>query len=169
MSACPGLRNDTLSSTRPLISNWDGRNAGSLEKSENALTRLTERFKQWVLEDTFSHGRPPLEEVGVQIVPDVHPYETMKLRLLNGSHQAMAYLGYLAGYRYVHEAMADPDLRRLVVRMMDEEITPLLPLVRRNACVRPGRMRRRQGLPDQRQGVCGVGRRRQFVARWHHE
>jgi mannitol-1-phosphate/altronate dehydrogenase len=90
---------------------------------------VTEPFKQWVLEDTFPNGRPPLEEVGVQIVPDVHPYETMKLRLLNGSHQAMAYLGYLAGYRYVHDAMADADLRRLIVRMMDEEITPLLPPV----------------------------------------
>ena len=44
----------------------------------------------------------------MQIVADVHPYETMKLRLLNGVHQAMAYLGYLAGYRYVHEAMGDP-------------------------------------------------------------
>src|SRR6202011_4279536 len=90
---------------------------------------VTEPFRQWVLEDTFSSGRPPLEEVGVQIVADVHPYETMKLRLLNGSHQAMAYLGYLAGYRYVHEAMADPHLRRLVERMMDEEVTPLLPPV----------------------------------------
>lgn len=90
---------------------------------------VTEPFKQWVLEDTFANGRPPLEEVGVQIVSDVHPYETMKLRLLNASHQAMAYLGYLAGYRYVHEAMADPHLQRLVARMMDEEITPLLPPV----------------------------------------
>jgi mannitol-1-phosphate/altronate dehydrogenase len=90
---------------------------------------VTEPFKQWVLEDTFSTGRPPLEEAGVQIVSDVHPYETMKLRLLNGAHQAMAYLGYLAGYRYVHEAMADPGLRRLIARMMDEEVTPLLPAV----------------------------------------
>jgi fructuronate reductase/mannitol 2-dehydrogenase len=87
---------------------------------------VTEPFKQWVLEDTFSNGRPPLEAVGVQLVADVHPYETMKLRLLNASHQAMAYLGYLAGYRYVHEAMADPHVRRFVERMMDEEVTPLL-------------------------------------------
>ncbi len=90
---------------------------------------MTEPFKQWVIEDAFTLGRPPVEEVGAQIVPDVHPYETMKLRLLNGSHQAMAYLGYLAGYRYAHEAMADADLSRLVERLMDDEVTPLLPPV----------------------------------------
>ena len=53
----------------------------------------------------------------------------MKLRLLNASHQAMAYLGYLAGYRYAHEVMADPDFRTFIARLMDEEITPLLPPV----------------------------------------
>ncbi len=90
---------------------------------------MTEPFRQWVIEDTFTLGRPPLEELGVQIVADVHPYETMKLRLLNASHQAMAYLGYLAGYRFVDEAAADPTLRRLLQRMMDEEVTPLLPAV----------------------------------------
>jgi len=90
---------------------------------------MTEPFRQWVIEDAFTLGRPPLEEVGVQIVPDVQPYETMKLRLLNASHQALAYLGYLAGHRYVHEAAADPALRRLIQRMMDEEVTPLLPPV----------------------------------------
>jgi mannitol-1-phosphate/altronate dehydrogenase len=90
---------------------------------------VTEPFRQWVIEDTFTFGRPPLEEVGAQIVPDVHPYETMKLRLLNGSHQALAYLGYLAGHRFVHEAAADPALHRLIERMMDEEVTSLLPAV----------------------------------------
>jgi fructuronate reductase/mannitol 2-dehydrogenase len=90
---------------------------------------VTEPFKQWVIEDIFSNGRPPLEEVGVQIVPDVHPYETMKLRLLNASHQAMAYLGYLAGYRYAHEVMRDVAFVKFLTRLMDEEITPLLPPV----------------------------------------
>jgi mannitol-1-phosphate/altronate dehydrogenase len=90
---------------------------------------MTELFKQWVIEDHFCNGRPPLEEVGVQIVPDVHPYETMKLRLLNASHQAMAYLGYLAGYRYAHEVMADPTFLSLIARFMDEEVTDLLPPV----------------------------------------
>jgi len=90
---------------------------------------MTEPFRQWVIEDTFTLGRPPLEELGVQIVADVHPYETMKLRLLNASHQAMAYLGHLAGHRFVDEAASDPTLRRLLQRMMDEEVTPLLPAV----------------------------------------
>jgi mannitol-1-phosphate/altronate dehydrogenase len=90
---------------------------------------VTEPFRQWVIEDRFSNGRPPLEEVGVQIVADVHPYETMKLRLLNGSHQAMAYLGYLAGYRYAHQVMNDPDFFTFIASFMDSEITPLLPPV----------------------------------------
>ena len=90
---------------------------------------VTEPFIQWVIEDHFSNGRPPLEEVGVQIVPDVHPYETMKLRLLNASHQAMAYLGILAGYRYAHDVMSDPDFVSFLKWFMDDEVTPLLPPV----------------------------------------
>lgn len=90
---------------------------------------VTEPFRQWVIEDHFSSGRPPLEEVGAQIVPDVHPYETMKLRLLNASHQAMAYLGYLSGYRHADEVMADAEFRTLIQRFMDDEVTPLLPSV----------------------------------------
>ena len=58
---------------------------------------LCEPFTQWVLEDDFADGRPPLQDAGVQIVPDVEPYELMKLRLLNASHQALCYPGYLAG------------------------------------------------------------------------
>ena len=58
---------------------------------------VCEPFTQWALEDNFSSGRPPLEDVGVQVVPDVEPYELMKLRLLNASHQALCYFGYLAG------------------------------------------------------------------------
>jgi mannitol 2-dehydrogenase len=90
---------------------------------------MTEPFRQWVIEDQFANGRPPFEEVGVQIVPDVHPYETMKLRLLNASHQAMAYLGYLAGYRYAHEVMNDPDFTSFITHLMDHDVTPLLPAV----------------------------------------
>jgi mannitol 2-dehydrogenase len=90
---------------------------------------MTEPFAQWVLEDTFCNGRPPLEDVGVQVVTDVGPYETMKLRLLNASHQALGYLGYLAGYRYVHEVMGDDLFRTFIARMMDDEVTALLPPV----------------------------------------
>lgn len=87
---------------------------------------MTEPFTQWIVEDTFCNRRPPLEQVGVQFVPDVHPYEAMKLRLLNASHQALAYLGYLCGYRLVHEVMGDPLFQTFIARMMDEEVTPLL-------------------------------------------
>ncbi|MFE7506508.1 mannitol dehydrogenase family protein [Promicromonospora sp. NPDC057488] len=87
---------------------------------------VAEPFFQWVLEDRFPLGRPPLEDAGVQLVADVEPYELMKLRLLNASHQAMAYFGRLAGYEYAHEAMADPDLARFVRGFMDREATPTL-------------------------------------------
>ncbi len=73
---------------------------------------VAEPFTQWVLEDDFSMGRPALEAVGVQVVDDVTPpYELMKLRLLNAGHQALCYFGYLLGYRYVHDAASDDDIR----------------------------------------------------------
>ena len=62
-------------------------------------------------------GRPPLEDVGVQMVDDVEPYELMKLRLLNASHQVMSYFGYLAGHRYVHEVCRRPAVRRIHRRL----------------------------------------------------
>ena len=66
---------------------------------------------------TASAGRPALEDVGVQVVDDVEPYELMKLRLLNASHQALGYLGYLSGYRYAHEVVPGPAVRRLPARL----------------------------------------------------
>jgi fructuronate reductase/mannitol 2-dehydrogenase len=88
---------------------------------------ITEPFSQWVLEDAFCNGRPPLERVGVQFVPDVSHHELMKTRLLNASHSAMGHLGTLAGHGHVHEVLADPVLHRYVTRLMAEEIGPLLP------------------------------------------
>jgi mannitol 2-dehydrogenase len=87
---------------------------------------VCEPFTQWVLEDDFTAGRPPLEQAGVQVVPAVEPYELMKLRLLNASHQALGYFGYLAGYRYVHEVASDPRFVRFVRSYMDNEATPTL-------------------------------------------
>jgi mannitol 2-dehydrogenase len=87
---------------------------------------MTESFKQWVIEDHFVQGRPKWEQVGAQMTSDVLPYEKMKLRLLNASHQALCYIGMLLGYQLVHETMEDPDIRRLVEKMMDEEVTPIL-------------------------------------------
>jgi mannitol 2-dehydrogenase len=87
---------------------------------------VCEPFTQWVLEDAFSLGRPPYEIAGVQVVEDVEPYEQMKLRLLNASHQALCYFAYLSGYRLVHEAAQDPLFRAFLRGYMDDEATPTL-------------------------------------------
>lgn len=87
---------------------------------------VCEPFTQWVLEDEFGDGRPPLEDVGVQLVEDVEPYELMKIRLLNASHQALCYFGYLAGYRLVHEVCQDALFQHLLLGYMDREATPTL-------------------------------------------
>ncbi|MCD6437592.1 MAG: mannitol dehydrogenase family protein [Halomonas sp.] len=93
---------------------------------EDAWPVVCEPFTQWVLEDHFPLGRPALEKVGVQLVDDVEPYELMKLRLLNASHQALAYFGYLAGYRYAHEVCQDPLFVEFLLGYMREEGTPTL-------------------------------------------
>ena len=87
---------------------------------------VCEPFTQWVLEDHFTDGRPNFDEVGVQLVPDVMPYELMKLRLLNASHQALCYLGYLAGYRYAHEVCQDELFADFLLAYMNREATPTL-------------------------------------------
>lgn len=87
---------------------------------------LCEPFIQWVIEDDFAAARPAWESVGVEMVADVAPFEDMKLRLLNGSHSTLAYLGYLAGYEYIHQAMADADFAKFVCALMDCEATPTL-------------------------------------------
>jgi mannitol 2-dehydrogenase len=78
------------------------------------LPVVAEAFRQWVLEDSFSSGRPPFEDVRVQVVDDVRPYELMKLRLLNGGHQAIGHAGVLLGHTYAHEAVADPLILQLL-------------------------------------------------------
>ncbi len=88
-----------------------------------------EEFRQWVLEDKFPAGRPALEEVGVQFVPDVAPFELMKIRILNGGHAAIAYPGGLLDIHFVHEAMADPQIRAFLGKLEREEIIPVVPPV----------------------------------------
>jgi mannitol 2-dehydrogenase len=91
---------------------------------EDGWPVVCEPFTQWVLEDF--EERPPLEDAGVQVVDDVEPYELMKLRLLNASHQGVAYFGYLAGYRLVHDACQDPLFATFLLAYMDSEATPTL-------------------------------------------
>ncbi|MFF2606647.1 mannitol dehydrogenase family protein [Arthrobacter koreensis] len=93
---------------------------------EDAWPVVSEDFEQWVLEDHFPQGRPPFEDAGVQVVDDVEPYELMKLRLLNASHQGQCYFGYLAGYRYAHEVCQDPLFSRFLLDYMEREATPTL-------------------------------------------
>jgi mannitol-1-phosphate/altronate dehydrogenase len=88
---------------------------------------ITEPFSQWVIEDTFCNGRPPLDQVGVSFVADVARHELMKTRLLNASHCALGYLGSLAGHSSIDRVMADPVFAEYVTRMMDVEVTPLVP------------------------------------------
>ncbi|MCE0460618.1 mannitol dehydrogenase family protein [Pseudomonas uvaldensis] len=93
---------------------------------DDAWPVVCEPFVQWVLEDKFVNGRPAWEKVGVQFTDDVTPYEEMKIKLLNGSHLALTYLGFLKGYRFVHETMNDPLFVRYIRAYMDLDVTPQL-------------------------------------------
>jgi len=111
----------------PATTDQDRRDLAELFGVEDAWPVVAEPFAQWVLEDRFVAGRPSLQDVGVQLVDDVHPYELMKLRLLNGSHQVMGFLGHLGGYRFVHEACQDRAYAGMLLRYMTDEATPTLP------------------------------------------
>ncbi|NRG16267.1 mannitol dehydrogenase family protein [Rhizobiales bacterium] len=96
---------------------------------EDTCPVFCEGFKQWVLEDNFPTGRPALEKVGVQFVPDVAPYEHMKIRILNGGHAVIAYPAGLMGIHFVHEAMENPLVRGFLEKVEREEIIPVVPPV----------------------------------------
>lgn len=87
-----------------------------------------EPFSQWVIEDDFAGPRPAFEHVGAQLVADVTPFELAKLRMLNGSHSTLAYLGLPRGHAFVHQAIADPLIASVIDRLM-EEATATLPVV----------------------------------------
>ncbi|MEL6794065.1 MAG: mannitol dehydrogenase family protein, partial [Pseudomonadota bacterium] len=83
-----------------------------------------EAFRQWVIEDDFSAGRPPLEDVGVIFSADVHAYETMKIRILNAGHQVLANAGEVLGAETIADCMAHPAIAALFERVEREEIAP---------------------------------------------
>lgn len=85
-----------------------------------------EPFRQWVIEDNFVAGRPAWEKAGAELVSDVIPFEEMKLRMLNGSHSFLAYLGYLAGYQHINDCMGDESYRRAAHDLMLKEQAPTL-------------------------------------------
>lgn len=87
---------------------------------------VTEGFSQWVIEDDFAGPRPRWEAVGAELVADVAPYETAKLRMLNGAHSALAYIGLGKGHKFVHQAIADPEIRPVIERLMRDEAAPTI-------------------------------------------
>lgn len=88
-----------------------------------------EPFRQWVMEDNFPTGRPPLEKVGVTFTDKVDAFETMKIRILNGGHAIIAYPAGLLDIHYVHEAMADPMIRAFLEKILTAEVLPIVPPV----------------------------------------
>ncbi|MCB1447139.1 MAG: mannitol dehydrogenase family protein, partial [Rhizobiaceae bacterium] len=96
---------------------------------DDAWPVYCEEFKQWVMEDKFTAGRPALETVGVTFVDDVAPFELMKIRILNGGHAAIAYPGALLDIHFVHETMAEPLIRDFLRKLETTEIIPCVPPV----------------------------------------
>ena len=103
--------------------------AAAFGLADDPVPVTCEPFRQWVLEDHFPAGRPPLERVGVTFTDHVHAYETMKIRILNGGHAIIAYPGGLLDIEYVHEAMADPQITAFLDKVERDEIIPIVPPV----------------------------------------
>jgi mannitol 2-dehydrogenase len=118
--------NSMVDRITPVTTDADRADVASTYGLDDAWPVVCEDFVQWVLEDTFVSGRPPYEEVGVQVVDDVVPYELMKLRLLNATHQGICYFGHLAGYRAVHDAARNPLFADFLLRYMVDEAQPTL-------------------------------------------
>ena len=121
--ACPSTMVDRIV---PATTDQDRARISTALGVEDAWPVVTEPFSQWVIEDDFALGRPDWGACGAELVADVSPYETMKLRLLNGAHSSIAYLGCLAGFETVAEAMAEPAMAAFVERLMFGEIIPVL-------------------------------------------
>ncbi|WP_343552823.1 mannitol dehydrogenase family protein [Pantoea sp.] len=94
--------------------------------SHDPVAVEAEPFFQWVIEDNFVNGRPAWENAGAELVSDVLPFEEMKLRMLNGSHSFLAYLGFLAGYEHISDCMADADYRQAARALMLQDQAPTL-------------------------------------------
>jgi fructuronate reductase len=110
----------------PATTEADIAEVARLTGAEDAAPVIGEPFRQWAIEDVFAAGRPDWHEVGAQMVSEVAPFEFMKLRMLNGAHSSLAYLGYLAGHETVAEASGDPVLARFLEGLW-AEIIPTVP------------------------------------------
>ena len=124
--ACPSTMVDRIV---PATTEADRAEIQDLIMMRDEAAVVTEPFSQWVIEDKFSGPRPKWEKHGAQITSDVHAFENAKLRMLNGAHSALAYLGLKHGHEFVHQAIADPDLASLVDQLMRQEAaTSLTPV-----------------------------------------
>jgi len=121
--ACPNTMVDRIV---PATTDADRAEVAAALGMEDAWPVVTEPFRQWVIEDRFTMGRPAWETAGAEVVSDVAPYERIKLRLLNGSHSSLAYLGYLSGFETIAETIAQPAFARHIRALMDIEMTPTL-------------------------------------------
>lgn len=110
----------------PATTDSDRAEAARLLGVDDLGVVVAEPFTQWVIEDDFAADRPAWDAAGAILTDDVAPYEAMKLRLLNGSHSAMAYLGALAGYEYVADFVVAEDVAAFVRTLMDVDVTPTL-------------------------------------------
>lgn len=110
----------------PATTDADIAEVAGLTGLEDAAPVIGEPFRQWAIQDVFAAGRPAWEKVGAQMVSEVAPFEFMKLRMLNGAHSSLAYLGYLAGHETVAEASGDPVLARFLQGLW-AEIIPTVP------------------------------------------
>lgn len=121
--ACPSTMVDRIV---PATTDADRQQIEALIGMRDEAAVVTEPFSQWVIEDRFAGPRPDWEAHGAQITSDVHAYEAAKLRMLNGAHSALAYLGLQRGHEFVHQAVTDPELAPLIERLMRDEAAPSL-------------------------------------------
>ncbi|WP_371224586.1 mannitol dehydrogenase family protein [Roseovarius sp. 2305UL8-3] len=126
LAECVAFPNSMVDRITPATS--EGKRAMVAEQFgvADAAPVVCEPFIQWVMEDNFPLGRPQLEKVGVQFTEDILSYETMKLRLLNAGHAAISYPSALLNIDCVHEAMADPDIAGWLMKLMSEDVIPVL-------------------------------------------
>lgn len=110
----------------PIPSRADREAAARLLGVNDQAALATEPFRQWVIEDAFAAGRPAWERAGAIVTPDVVPYETMKLRMVNGAHSLLAYLGLLAGLETIGQAMARPQLAEAARLYLEQDAAPTL-------------------------------------------
>jgi mannitol 2-dehydrogenase len=118
--------NSMVDCITPATSTQELERLTTLFNIEDQAPVFCEPFRQWVLEDNFVNGRPPLEAVGVEFVKDVAPFELMKLRILNGGHAAIAYPAALLNIAFVHDVMADPLISKYLRKLVVEEVIPTL-------------------------------------------